>query len=1177
MTKKIYTIAILAIASLAAHAQTFFNLTADEVRIDSVIPSFRHTIPLPDNYADSIYTVAIAYPEYINMPESQVEKFISLHGSAAPTQPLLSQQISMNRKKPFLSVDVLPYVVKDGKHKILASFMLKVQSKPRKANRKAAPKKESHAERYAANSILAEGSWAKIRVPATGIYQLTDDVIRKAGFSDPSKVKLYGYGGTLQDEVIDGDYLARTDDLKEVPTCKVGSKRLFFGRGPVSWDNNTIVTRTRNPYSDYGCYFITQGTDEPAYIDSEAFLAENYPIADDYHSLYERDGFSWYHGGRNLFDPEVIEEGSSKEIVFNNDRNATLANIYVKLTDEVPFSATVELNGEELGTISRTRRLGEYDKGCEEARTYAIKNPAEKCTIKITAKTGGNIRIDYISVTWDTPAPMPDLAKTNFPAAEYVYNITNQNHHAAEPTDMVIIIPTSQKLREQAERLKTFHEERDGMRVQIVPADELYNEFSSGTPDANAYRRYLKMLYDRAETEADMPKYLLLFGDAVWDNRMLTSYCRSFNPDDYLLCVESENSFNKVNCHVDDGFFCLLDDGEGGHPDTADLLDMAVGRFPVTTPNEAKILVDKTIAYVTNDNCGPWQNTLVFLGDDGNNNLHMKAVDNAANVISELHPGFVIKKVMWDVYKRESSATGYTYPEVTQIVKQYQQSGALIIDYCGHGRENQLSHETILRLNDFADFTNTRYPLWVTASCDIMPFDGVDNTIGEVALLNEKGGTMAFFGTARTVYAAYNEVINEAFLRHVTSTVNGKQVTLGEAQRLAKNECITRGTDRTDNKLQYSLLGDPAIALNIPKLTAKIDYINDMPTDSYNRMPTLKAGSIAKVRGHIENADDFNGVFTAMVRDSEEEITGRRNDTKETKTAFTYRDHTKVLYNGSDSVVGGKFEFSFPIPKDINYSDDKGLINIFAVDNSTKNTANGSDDHFIVGGSAINGTDSIGPSIFCYLNSPSFVNGGKVNPTPYFVAEITDQDGINATGNGIGHNLELIIDGDILKTYVLNDNFTFDFGSYQSGSTFYNIPELTVGPHKLLFRAWDILNNSSVAELNFTVANGLEPNILNVNCTHNPASTNTTFIIQHDRSGSPVDIDIDIFDLSGRLLWTHRESGMSTGATYTVDWNLTVDGGQRLQTGVYLYRARLACDGSSKASKAKKLVIIGNN
>ena len=99
------------------------------------------------------------------------------------------------------------------------------------------------------------------------------------------------------------------------------------------------------------------------------------------------------------------------------------------------------------------------------------------------------------------------------------------------------------QLRTQAERLKAFHEQNDGMRVRIVPADELYNEFSSGTPDANAYRRYLKMLYDRAQTDADMPKYLLLFGDCVWDNRMLTANCRNLNPDDYLLCFESENSF----------------------------------------------------------------------------------------------------------------------------------------------------------------------------------------------------------------------------------------------------------------------------------------------------------------------------------------------------------------------------------------------------------------------------------------------------------------------------------------------------------------------------------------------------------------------------------------------------------------------------------------------------------
>ena len=129
---------------------------------------------------------------------------------------------------------------------------------------------------------------------------------------------------------------------------------------------------------------------------------------------------------------------------------------------------------------------------------------------------------------------------------------------------MVIIIPTSQKVLAQATRLKELHETNDSMRVRIVPADELYNEFSSGTPDANSYRRYLKMLYDRAETDADMPRYLLLFGDGAWDNRMLTSNWSGTSPDDFLLCYESENSFSETDSYVSDDYYCMLDDGEGG-------------------------------------------------------------------------------------------------------------------------------------------------------------------------------------------------------------------------------------------------------------------------------------------------------------------------------------------------------------------------------------------------------------------------------------------------------------------------------------------------------------------------------------------------------------------------------------------------------------------------------------
>lgn len=743
---------------------------------------------------------------------------------------------------------------------------------------------------------------------------------------------------------------------------------------------------------------------------------------------------------------------------------------------------------------------------------------------------------------------------------------------------MVIIIPTSQKLRKEAERLKEFHETRDALRVRIVPADELFNEFSSGTPDASAYRNYLKMLYDRAATEADMPKYLLLFGDCVWDNRMLTSDCRNLNADDYLLCFESENSFNEVSCYIDDGYFCMLDDGEGENPLLRDKLDVAVGRFPVTTESDAKVMVDKVINYVTNANAGAWQNTMMFMGDDGNADIHMRDVNDVADLISSLHPGYNIKKVLWDAYKRETSSTGKSYPDASKAIKQQQAAGALIMDYAGHGRADQISHESVLRLSDFASFTNTNLPLWVTASCDIMPFDGMKSTIGETAVLNPKGGAVAFYGTTRTVYASHNKTMNTNFLTNVLTVTDGKPMTIGEAQRLAKNSVKTNGNMEVVNNLQYSLLGDPAMSLSLPTLTVVVDSINGVDVTTGTTV-NVGAGSIMRVSGYVKDAPQFNGVLAASVHDSRELITclwNNRNEDEAASSPFTYYDRPKVLFNGNDSIVGGRFEFSFAVPKDINYTDGTGLINLYALSNDRTLIGNGYCESFIVGGGDVAENDSVGPSIYCYLNSPSFVNGGNVNSTPYFVAEIMDKDGINSSGNGIGHDLQLVIDGEMARTYNLNDNFSYDFGSYTRGTTYYNIPELEEGEHTLQFRAWDVFNNMSSTQLRFKVVKGLTPSLFSVSCTNNPATTSTTFIISHDRAGSTVDVGIDVFDMSGRLLWTHEESGVTTGNAYTVDWDLTVDGGQRLGTGVYIYRVRMWSDGSSQTSKAKKLIIIGN-
>lgn len=1189
-------IALLVLALPAKAQQRFFNLTADEVKVDSVLPHFLYSIPLPENYQDSVYTVSVKYPEYMDMTVSDVANYNRISGAALPSQVPLSQNISVSRRKGYLVVSFCPLVFRNNKYQMLVSFMLDVKAKAVKNSvlrqRKNDKAYASAADIYAEHSLLASGKWAKIRVSSSGVYQLTDATVRQAGFSNINKVKIYGYGGNLQNEALYANDLARTDDLKEVPQCVVGGKHLFYAKGPVSWTSNSSTVRRRNPYSDYGYYFITQSDEEPATVDSATFVSSFYPSPDDYHSLYEVDGYSWYNGGRNLFDPTPISVGGSQQVVITNTTGSQKGRLTVNVSAGGNNQIRILLNGKELGTLNVP--ILQYCKAGQVGGTYSLDNLRidAKDTVTIVNVSGETARLDYVSMAWEKAIPLPNLSGSH-PAATYVKNIANQDLHADGQADLVIIIPASRTLLKQAQRLKEFHESHDGMRVNIVAADQLYNEFSSGTPDANAYRRYLRMLQDRAATEADMPKYLLLFGDCVWDNRMLTADCKRFDPDDFLLVYESENSFSETVCYAGDSWMGILAEGAGSDA-RRELQDVGVGRFPVTTVAEAKIMVDKTINYSKNQNGGAWQNTIMFMGDDGNDNIHMKDVDSVANSVGRDYPNFLIKKVMWDAYTRESSATGNTYPEVSKIIRQQQANGALVMDYGGHGSATLISHESVLGLSDFSESRTSNLPLWVTAACDIMPFDGVTETIGESAVLNEKGGAVAFYGTARTVFTSANKYINHAFMKRVLSLQDGKPIALGEAHRLAQND-VMLGTNRyptptrenpnktspeqdnSENHLQYSLLGDPALSLNLPTAQVVVDEIDGVAVGS-GTMPTVKAGSVIKMKGHVAGVEGFNGVVTATVRDTREEITCKLNNTSGdgAEVAFKYLDRTKTLYHGSDSIRNGQFELTFAVPKDINYADGQGMINLYALNTDKTIRANGSCDQFIVGGSAEAKNDSVGPSIYCYLNSPSFVDGGNVNSTPYFVAEIKDKDGINAAGSGIGHDLQLVIDGDMAKTYTLNNNFSYDFGTYTSGSTFYSIPELEEGPHRLQFRAWDIQNNSSTAVLHFNVVKGLRPQLFNIGVTNNPARTSTTFIISHDRMESNMDVVIELFDAAGRQMWRHAESGVSATGNYTVDWDLSVDGGRPLQTGVYLYRVKVSSEGSSYVSKTKKLIVISN-
>ena len=1167
---------------LEARGQEFFNLTAEQVRIDSVLPRFAHSFDLPANYADSVYEVSIGYPEYLDMGSADIERTKRLITEPLPELPVIEQFIAIDRRRATLYVNFVPIVFREGRYQKLVSFMLTVKATGAARSRAASPSRASaQTSRYADHSVLASGQWAKIRVPSTGVYQLSDALIRQAGFSHPERVKVYGYGGALQPEALTGDYLTATDDLKEVPTCTVGGRRLFHAVGPVSWETNISSGRTRNYCSDYGYYFLTESDADPLTQDSAAFVSSFYPAADDYHSLAERDGYAWYHGGRNLYDGTPLS--SSQTTVYKLDAHQSSATLTVAMSYNAAFTASVTVNDSVVGKLEVTESqassdFSEYKYATAGVRSWTfrltnLKQGTNSIGLKQTSGTG-ELRTDNLTLVFTEPRPAPSLSSDVLPVPEYVYRITNQDHHGDSIVDMVIIIPTSQKLLAQAQRLKTLHEQHDSMTVRIVSADELFNEFSSGTPDPNAYRRYMKMLYDRAETEGRQPSHLLLMGDGAWDNRMVSSQWRSFSPDDFLLCYESENSFSHTYCYVSDDYYTLLDDGElltnfRGKP------DIAVGRISARTDSEAKIAVDKIVDYVENKNAGSWQNTICIMADDGNGNQHMKDAETMADVVTKTDSAFRIKKVYWDAYNRVASSTGNSYPEVERLLRQQLQEGALIMNYSGHGAAYCLSHEMVLKLADFkAASSDGRLPLWVTASCDIAPFDGQEENLGETALFNANGGAIAFLGTTRTVFMSENRQLNRAFMTHVLASTDGRRNTIGEALRLAKNDLVDAGSDVSSNKLHYVLLGDPSIVLASPTARIVIDSIAGRSANGDNVQ--LAAGAKVSVVGHVEGQQSFNGVVQAMVLDVEETVVCHLNEPSSSgsETNFQFITRPNIIYTGNDSIRQGRFVFTFAVPKDVSYSSASGQLLIYALNNSSTKTAHGQYTGFVLDGDSLHADDGVGPSIYCYLNSEAFQNGGTVNSTPYFYAELSDKDGINAAGSGIGHDLELIIDGEMQQTYNLNSSFSYDFGNYQRGTVGYSIPQLADGPHRLLFRAWDVLNNSSVAELTFVVDSKQQPSILSVACTKNPAVNSTRFLIRHDRAGSELDVTLQIFDPSGRMLWQRSESALSAGQTYAIDWDLTLSGGFPLSTGVYLYRVLVASNGSTEATAARKLIVI---
>ncbi len=758
------------------------------------------------------------------------------------------------------------------------------------------------------------------------------------------------------------------------------------------------------------------------------------------------------------------------------------------------------------------------------------------------------------------PATCPTISPApirNVEGNPLYVEVPNQNVHAHKDMEMVIITPA--KLQSAAERLAEAHRTYDKLSVVVVTDQQLYNEFSSGTPDATAYRRFVKMLYDRAEKTQGgvLPRYLLLFGDGTFDNRKLLHT----SGENTLLTYQSRNSVRETSAYACDDYFTWMDDGEGNN-DIIAVMDLGVGRLPVNTLEQANGVVDKLINYIQNKTTGNWKSQLCFLGDDGDSNMHTRAVDRAAESVRKSNPSFVVNKIYLDSYQQETTASGESYPLAKNKFDNLLKTGVLLFDYCGHAGYNNITSEGMITAREIREMTNENVGIWVLATCNFANFDAQKVSAAEEAILNPHGGALGVFASCRTVYAAQNEVLNQfvcdsLFAHRGTCSYPYR---IGDSFRLGKN-----ASPRDENNLPYILLGDPAIRLHYP--TNYQIATTELPD-------TLRALTVNTIKGCVLTEDgdtvrDFNGKLSITIFDKLQTLTTLDNDQpkEQYKNVYSFQDYPNVLFKGEANIHNGFFTSTFMVPKDIKYNYGQARIVYYAKDTVTIQEAIGHYEDFIVGGSStVEIIDTVGPELNLYLNNAAFRDGDKTNEFPHFYADIHDEHGINTVGSGIGHDLLLMLDDDPTHTYVLNNYFTAVAGGYQDGQVSYRLSELTEGQHSLSFRAWDLLNNSSTGYLSFEVVKGYALQIFSVLAYPNPVSTTgtITLALQHDKPDDLLQTRYMIYDLSGRKVWEKTTTG--DVVTFSA-------AEARLNAGIYLFRVELKTPTTNYTSKTGKIMV----
>ncbi|EDM44224.1 hypothetical protein SCB49_04325 [unidentified eubacterium SCB49] len=753
--------------------------------------------------------------------------------------------------------------------------------------------------------------------------------------------------------------------------------------------------------------------------------------------------------------------------------------------------------------------------------------------------------------------------------------------------DYLIVAPPY--LLQPALRLAAHHKNVNGLEVKVVSVDKIYEEFSSGKQDISAIRNMVRYVYENASSEANRVKYLCLFGDNSIDNKdRLTD---NINP---LPIFHTLSSTSTVSSFMSDDFYGSMDinegtiggktiDENGVLRNDVDLLDIAVGRILADDVLLANSLVDKIIAYESKASYGNWRNNFTLISDDVDEFYEFQSLqvnlDELGDEIESQKPFINVKKIHSDAFEQQSSAGGDRYPAVNAAIVENIEVGSLIVNYFGHGGEDGLAKEFIVTRDAAQNFKNeNRFPCVITVTCEFTKFDNPERTTaGELVYWNPDGGAISLVTTTRSVTVSLGVEFNQEMAAQLFGFGTNDVSTPAEALRVSKNNI--------DNDLRRVIfyIGDPAMHLAFPKQRINITTLNDEPIESSTTV--LQALSKVKLGGNITDENGtllstYNGVLEAKLFDKDVQRTTLGNDgvkgTDGALLVFDFKVLGSGIFNGQATVTNGKFEFEFVVPRDIQLPVGAGRLSLYAQKDNVLEDQTGYSLDLKIGGLNENAPeDNIGPEILLFMNDESFVSGGITNASPNLIAKLSDANGIN-TASGIGHDMIAILDGDESNPFVLNEFYQAAVDDYTNGETFYKFRDLEDGLHTLTFKAWDVYNNSTTAEIQFVVAGDDVLRLDRVLNYPNPFVSYTEFWFEHNRPGEPLDVQVQIFTVTGKIVKTINQQVVTPGSqSRDIVWDGRDDFGDKIGKGVYVYKISVKSTLNNKrVEKYEKLVIL---